>query len=222
MLALTCGMEGANETFTIPVGADVSRRTGPFVGPRAANVQPLVVPPTGSHIDVSNVQVIGSHASVPPPSPRLSQSKPWKSSVSHCSPGAIMPSPQSESGPVELLVSLVAGSMVGSAVVVVGSPVVELLELLELDDSVASVVEDEELVVSGSPELDEELASDDELGSVVVDGEVEMLVTGSSVVSLDDAPVSLDPPDAPGSPPFPHASATTPTPNQIQRIIAPA
>jgi hypothetical protein len=185
--------------------------------------QPLVVPPTGSHIDVSNVHVIGSHASVPPPRPRLSQSKPWKSSPSHCSPGAIMPSPQSESGPVELLTSPVTGSVE----LTVAGPSVVLLEELELEDSVvSSVVEDVVLVVSGSPELELELEleleSDEELGSVVVDGDVEMLVTGSSVVSPDDAPVSLDPPDAPGSPPFPHASATTPTPNQVQRIIAPA
>ena len=126
-----------------------------------------------------------------------------------------MPSPQSERGPVLPLVSPVVGF-----VVVVGLSVVEL-ELL--DDSVVSVVdEDDDDDVSGSPVLDEledELDSDDVLGSVVVDGDVEMLVIGSSVVSLDDAPVSLEPPDDPGSPPGPHDDANSPTPNQAQRII---
>src|SRR5687767_11284829 len=36
MFALTCGMEGANQTFTILVGANVGRRTGPISAARGA------------------------------------------------------------------------------------------------------------------------------------------------------------------------------------------
>jgi len=59
--------------------------------------QPPVPPPGPApmHIDVSNVQVTASQASRPDPSPSASQSKPCRSDPSHCSPGAISPSPQS-------------------------------------------------------------------------------------------------------------------------------
>jgi hypothetical protein len=93
--------------------------------------QPLVPPDVDMHIDVSNVQVTGSHDSVPPFKPRLLQSKPCRSEPSHCSPGLIMPSPQpagplSSDGAESLDES--AGAVV--CVVAVVSPALLLLPVL--------------------------------------------------------------------------------------------
>lgn len=78
-----------------------------------------MVPPLGSHIDVSKVQLIGSHASVPPPAPRLVQSKPLRFAPSHCSFGLIIPSPHAPGIPVVLVVVVVV--VVVASVLVPGS-----------------------------------------------------------------------------------------------------
>lgn len=73
-----------------------------------------MVPPLGSHMDVSKVQLIGSQASVPPPAPRLMQLKPLRFAPSHCSFGLIIPSPHTPGIPVVVVVVVVVIDVVAS------------------------------------------------------------------------------------------------------------
>jgi hypothetical protein len=90
-------------------------------------------------------------------------------------------------------------------------------------ESLVGAVVPEVVVVGGSPELElDDAGSDAVPRSTVVEGDVEMLVTGDCV-SLDslDALGSPVPAEAPGSTFGPHPSTTAATPIQPQRIMGP-